>query len=199
MTKIIERNTTIPVRQSMLFTTSLDNQSFVPIKILQGEREMAADNRMLYEFELSGIPPAPRGVPKIEVLFDIDSNGLLNVTARDVVTGKQRDVQIVAGSGLNEEEVSRLVFEAEQSKGDDASRRQIAEARNAAEALLYTSENAINEYAALLPEDLRKEMSNDVASLRLALEANADLDSIKSLHAALEASAYRLAEKLYNS
>lgn len=198
MTKIIERNTTIPVRQAMMFTTSLDNQSFVPIKILQGEREMAADNRQLYEFELSGIPPAPRGVPKIEVLLDIDSNGLLNVTARDVVTGKQRDVQIVAGSGLTEDEVARLVTEAEQSKGDDASRREFAEARNAAEALLYTSENALNEYASLLPEDLRKEMSNDVASLRLALDTNADLESVKSLHAALEASAYRLAEKLYS-
>ncbi len=199
MTKIVERNTTIPVRQAMMFTTSIDNQSFVPIKILQGEREMAADNRMLYEFELSGIPPAPRGVPKIEVLFDIDSNGLLNVSARDVVTSKQRDVQIVAGSGLTEAEVARLVAESVQSKGDDASRREYAEARNAAEALLYTSENALNEYSHLLPEDLRKEMSNDVSSLRLALDANADLDSVKSLHTALETSAYRLAEKLYSA
>jgi molecular chaperone DnaK len=199
MTKIIERNTTIPTRRAMMFTTSLDNQTFVPIKVLQGEREMAADNRVLYEFELSGIPPAPRGVPKIEVSFDIDANGILSVTARDVVTGKKKDVQIVAGSGLTEEEVRRLVNEAEQSKAADQARRELAEARNAAEALLYTSENALTEYATLLPEELKKQLAGDVASLRLALDTGADLVTIRSLHAALEASAYRIAEALYGS
>jgi molecular chaperone DnaK len=199
MTKIIERNTTIPTRRAMMFTTSLDNQSFVPIKVLQGEREMAADNRMLYEFELSGIPPAPRGVPKIEVAFDIDANGILSVSARDVVTGKKKDVQIVAGSGLTEEEVNRLVIEAEESKGADEERRQLAEARNAAEALLYTSQNALTEYATLLPEDLKQKLTGDVASLRLALDTGADLVTVKSLHAALEASAYRIAEALYGT
>jgi len=199
MTKIIERNTTIPTRRAMMFTTSLDNQSFVPIKVLQGEREMAADNRMLYEFELSGIPPAPRGVPKIEVAFDIDANGILSVSARDVVTGKKKDVQIVAGSGLTEEEVNRLVIEAEESKGADEERRELAEARNAAEALLYTSQNALTEYATLLPEDLKQKLTGDVASLRLALDTGADLVTVKSLHAALEASAYRIAEALYGT
>jgi molecular chaperone DnaK len=197
MTKIIERNTTIPTRRALMFTTSLDNQAFVPIKVLQGEREMAADNRMLYEFELSGIPPAPRGIPKIEVAFDIDANGILSVSARDIVTGKKKDVQIVAGSGLTEDEVSRLVTEAESSKADDASRRELAEARNGAEALLYTSQNALTEYASLLQEDLRQGLTNDVASLRLALDTGADLPTIKALHAALEASAYRIAEALY--
>ncbi|MFO0556453.1 MAG: molecular chaperone DnaK [Polyangiales bacterium] len=199
MTKIIERNTTIPTRRAMMFTTSLDNQSFVPIKVLQGEREMAADNRMLYEFELSGIPPAPRGVPKIEVAFDIDANGILSVSARDVVTGKKKDVQIVAGSGLTEEEVNRLVIEAEESKGADEERRELAEARNAAEALLYTSQNALTEYATLLPDDLKQKLTGDVASLRLALDTGADLVTVKSLHAALEASAYRIAEALYGT
>jgi molecular chaperone DnaK len=199
MTKIIERNTTIPTRRAMMFTTSLDNQSFVPIKVLQGEREMAVDNRMLYEFELSGIPPAPRGVPKIEVTFDIDANGILSVSAKDVVTGKKKDVQIVAGSGLTEEEVNRLVVEAEASKGADAERRELAEARNSAEALLYTSQNALNEYGTLLPPDLKHELSNDVASLRLALDTGADLMTVKALHAKLEASAYRIAEALYGS
>ncbi len=199
MTKIIERNTTIPTRRAMMFTTSLDNQSFVPIKVLQGEREMAADNRMLYEFELSGIPPAPRGVPKVEVAFDIDANGILSVSARDVVTGKKKDVQIVAGSGLTEDEVNRLVVEAEESKGADEERRELAEARNGAEALLYTSQNALTEYSQLLPEDLRLKLTNDVASLRLALDTGADLVTVKSLHAALEASAYKIAESLYGS
>jgi molecular chaperone DnaK len=199
MTKIIERNTTIPTRRAMMFTTSLDNQSFVPIKVLQGEREMAADNRMLYEFELSGIPPAPRGVPKIEVAFDIDANGILSVSARDVVTGRKKDVQIVAGSGLTEEEVNRLVIEAEESKGADEERRALAEARNAAEALLYTSQNALTEYATLLPDDLKQQLTGDVASLRLALNTGADLVTVKSLHAALEASAYRIAEALYGT
>lgn len=197
MTKIIERNTTIPTRRAMMFTTSLDNQSFVPIKVLQGEREMAADNRMLYEFELSGIPPAPRGLPKIEVAFDIDANGILSVTARDVVTGKKKDVQIVAGSGLTEEEVSRLVVEAEENKDADDARRTLAEARNEALALLHTSENALTEYASLLPEDLRQKLTNDVASLKLAMDTGGDLATIKSLHAALEASAYQIAEALY--
>jgi molecular chaperone DnaK len=199
MTKIIERNTTIPTRRAMMFTTSLDNQSFVPIKVLQGEREMAADNRMLYEFELSGIPPAPRGVPKVEVAFDIDANGILSVSARDVVTGKKKDVQIVAGSGLTEDEVNRLVVEAEESKSADEERRELAEARNGAEALLYTSQNALTEYAQLLPDDLRLKLTNDVASLRLALDTGADLVTVKSLHAALEASAYKIAESLYGS
>jgi molecular chaperone DnaK len=199
MTKIIERNTTIPTRRAMMFTTSLDNQSFVPIKVLQGEREMAADNRMLYEFELSGIPPAPRGVPKIEVVFDIDANGILSVTAKDVVTGKKKDVQIVAGSGLTEEEVNRLVIEAEESKGADADRRDLAEARNSAEALLYTSQNALNEYSSLLPEALRVKLADDVASLRLALDTGADATTIKTLYANLESSAYRIAEALYGT
>ncbi|MBL8682644.1 MAG: molecular chaperone DnaK [Myxococcales bacterium] len=199
MTKIIERNTTIPTRRAMMFTTSLDNQSFVPIKVLQGEREMAADNRMLYEFELSGIPPAPRGVPKIEVAFDIDANGILSVAAKDIVTGKKKDVQIVAGSGLTEDEVNRLVIEAEESKGADADRRELAEARNSAEALLYTSQNALTEYATLLPEDLRAKLTDDVASLRLALDTGADVTTIKTLYATLESSAYKIAETLYGT
>ncbi|MDP3276473.1 MAG: molecular chaperone DnaK [Deltaproteobacteria bacterium] len=197
MTAVIERNTTIPARQAMMFTTSLDNQTFVPVKVLQGEREMAADNRMLMEFELAGIPAAPRGVPKIEVSFDIDANGILSVTAKDLATGKKKDVQIVAGSGLTEEEVARLVVEAEQSKSDDSTRRELAEARNAAEALLYTSETALTEYAELLPEDLRASLADSVTLLRQALDSNAPIATVRTLHGSLEASAYRIAEALY--
>ncbi len=199
MTKLIPRNTTIPTRRAMMFTTSLDNQPFVPIRVLQGEREMAADNKHLYEFELTGIPPAPRGVPKIEVSFEIDANGILSVTAKDVATGKSRDVRIVAGSGLTEDEVDRLVKEAEGSKDSDARRRELAEARNQAEALLYTSENALTEYAALLPPDLHDGLKNDVMALRAAIDGGADLQTIKDAYAALEASAYRIAEAMYAS
>jgi molecular chaperone DnaK len=199
MTRLIPRNTTIPTRSAMLFTTSLDNQSFVPIRVLQGEREMAADNKVLYEFELSGIPPAPRGVPKIEVSFDIDANGILSVTAKDTRTGRSKDVRIVAGSGLTEEEVERLVREAEASRDSDARRRQLAEVRNAAEALLYTSENALREYAEILPSDLRETLANDVAALRGAVDGGADLHTLKAAYAALEASAYRIAEAMYGA
>jgi molecular chaperone DnaK len=197
MTKLIPRNTTIPTRRAMMFTTSLDNQPFVPICVLQGEREMAADNKSLYEFELSGIPPAPRGVPKIEVSFEIDANGILSVNAKDLATNKSKDVRIVAGSGLTEDEVDRLVKEAESSKDTDAKRRELAEARNAAEALLYTSENALREYAELLPPDLREVLTNDVTNLRAAIDSGADLQTIKDAYAALEASAYRIAEAMY--
>ena len=172
MTKLIPRNTTIPTRKQMMFTTSLDNQPFVPIRVLQGEREMAADNKALYEFELIRASlPAPRGIPKIEVSFDIDATGILSVTAKDLATGKSRDVKIVAGSGLTEEEVDRLVKEADSSKDADAKRRELAEVRNQAEALLYTSDNAIKEYAELLPPELREALIKDVATLRAALDA----------------------------
>ena len=197
MTKLIPRNTTIPTRRAMMFTTSLDNQPFVPIAVLQGEREMAADNKQLYEFELTGIPPAPRGVPKIEVSFEIDANGILSVSAKDMATHKSRDVRIVAGSGLTEEEVERLVIEAESSKDVDARRRELAEARNGAEALLYTSENALKEYADLLPPDLREVLTHDCATLRAAIDSGADLQTVKDAYAALEASAYRIAEAMY--
>jgi molecular chaperone DnaK len=197
MTVLIPRNTTIPTRRSMLFTTSLDNQSFVPVRVLQGEREMAVDNRMLYEFELSGIPPAPRGVPKIEVGFEIDADGILSVAAKDVVTGKSRDVKIVAGSGLTEEDVERLVAEATSSKDADKTRREVAEMRNSAEALLYTSENALREYAELIPPELRETLATDVTALRTAVDGGADLQSLKDAYAALEASAFRITEALY--
>lgn len=199
MTKLIPRNTTIPTRRSMLFTTSLDNQSYVPIRVLQGEREMAADNKLLYEFELTGIPPAPRGVPKIEVTFDIDADGILSVTAKDLATGKSKDVRIVAGSGLTEEEVQRLVAEAEAAREADLKRKELAEMRNTAEALLYTSENALREYAEVLPADLREALAQDVANLRAALDAGAPLDTLKAAYAALEASAYRIAEAMYGA
>src|SRR5206468_7174003 len=138
-----------------------------------------------------------RGVPKIDVSFEIDANGILSVLAKDMATGKSRDVRIVAGSGLTEAEVDRLVIEAETSKDTDARRRDLAEARNSAEALLYTSENALKEYHEILPPDLRDTLATDVANLRGAVDGGADLQTIKDAYAALEASAFRIAEAMY--
>ncbi len=197
MTALIPRNTTIPTSCSEEFSTSLDNQTFVPIHVLQGEREMAADNRSLYHFELTGIPPAPRGVPKIRVTFAIDANGILSVSAMDMATKKSRDVRIVAGSGLSQDDVDRLVSEAAASKQDDLMRREYAELRSNAEAMLFTSQNTLTEFGEVIPAELRDQLNADVAALRVALDANADIQTVRDLHAALEASAYRIAESMY--
>ncbi len=199
MTPMIPRNTTIPTRKVEIFSTSLDNQTFVPVHVLQGEREMASDNRSLYHFELTGIPPAPRGVPKIEVAFQIDANGILSVMATDLATKKSRDVRIVAGSGLSQSDVERLVEEAMHYKQDDLARREYAELRSNAEALLMTSENAVNEYGELLALELREELLNDIGNLRAALDTGADAQSLRSYLAALEASAYKIAESMYGA
>jgi molecular chaperone DnaK len=199
MTPLIPRNTTIPTRRSEVFSTSMDNQNFVPIHVLQGERDMATDNRSLYHFELAGIPPAPRGVPKIEVVFEIDANGILSVLATDMATKKSKDVRIVAGSGLSQSDVDRLVAEAVESKQDDVRRRELAELRSNAEALLFTSENAVKEYGELVAEDLRETLAQDIANLRAAIDGGADVQDLRSFYAALESSAYRIAEVMYGS
>ncbi len=198
-TVLIPRNTTIPTQRSEEFSTSLDNQTFVPIHVLQGEREMAADNRSLYHFELTGIPPAPRGVPKIKVAFGIDANGILSVTATDMATKKTRDVRIVAGSGLSQDDVDRLVSEAMSSKQEDLRRREYAELRSNAEAMLFTSQNTVQEFGELISAELRDQLLADVAALRVALDGNADLQTVRDLHAALESSAYRIAESMYGA
>ncbi len=199
MTPLIPRNTTIPTKRSEVFSTSLDGQTFVPIHVLQGEREMAADNRSLYHFELTGIPPAPRGVPKIEVAFDIDANGILSVTATDTATKKSRDVRIVAGSGLSQTDVERLVAEAAVNKQEDLLRREYAELRSNSEALLVTSENAVREYGDILTEELRAMLYQDIANLRAALDSGVDTQSLRAYLAALENSAYKIAESMYGA
>ncbi len=196
-TVLIPRNTTIPTRKAEVFSTSLDNQTFVPVHVLQGEREMAVDNRSLYHFELTGIPPAPRGLPKIEVAFEIDANGILSVTATDMATKKSRDVRIVAGSGLSQADVDRLVDEAVTTKQEDLRRREYAELRSSAEAMLYTSENAVQEYGDLLDPALRDALAGDVANLRAALDQGADAATVRDLLTALESSAYKIAESMY--
>ncbi|MBL8601542.1 MAG: molecular chaperone DnaK [Myxococcales bacterium] len=197
MTVLIPRNTTIPARKSETFSTSLDNQNFVPIHVLQGEREMAGDNRSLYHFELAGIPPAPRGVPKIDVSFSIDADGILSVSAIDMASKKSKEVRIVAGSGLSSDDVERLVLEAAESKADDMYRREYAEALSNAEALVYTSESTLTEFGEHISAEVRDVMAQDLSNLRAALDAQVELQLLRNYVAALEASAYKVAESLY--
>jgi molecular chaperone DnaK len=149
---LIPRNTTVPTRASEVFTTSIDNQPFVPVHVLQGEREMAADNKSLARFELAPIPPSPRGVPEIEVAFDIDANGILKVTAKDLRTGRDQSIRVTASSGLSEDQINQIITDADKFRASDVVRKQLAELKNSAEALLYTSERAVVECAELVPE-----------------------------------------------
>ena len=197
-TKLIERNTTIPTRAHQIFTTSVDNQPFVPIHVLQGEREMAADNKSLAQFELSPIPPAPRGVPEIEVTFDIDANGIVNVLAKDLGTGKEQNVQVVASSGLTPDQIERIVRDADQYKQSDEKRRELAELKQSAEALLYTSERAVQECAELVGPQIIATVQNDIDKLRDLVENSGDAISIREALTTLELSAYKIAESMYS-
>jgi molecular chaperone DnaK len=196
-TRLIPRNTTVPTRASEIFTTSVDNQPFVPIHVLQGEREMAADNKTLAKFELSPIPPAPRGVPEIEVSFDIDANGIVQVSAKDLRTGREQSVQVVASSGLSEEEIAKLIQEAEEHAEGDAQRKELAELRNSAQALLYTSERAVEECADLVSAEVMGQVKRDIDHLKKLLEGPGDAAALREALQALELSSYKIAEALY--
>jgi molecular chaperone DnaK len=197
-TKIIDKNTTIPCKKSQVFSTAMDNQPLVSVHVLQGEREMAADNKTLARFELVGIPPAPRGVPQIEVSFDIDANGIVHVSAKDLGTGKQQQIRIIASSGLTEEEIQRMILDAQTHAADDKKKRELADAKNNSEGLLYTTEKSLEEYASLLtPADIQ-EIRRDVETLRQALLTD-DLAKIKVAYQSLEGSAYRIADMVYKS
>jgi molecular chaperone DnaK len=196
-TRLIPRNTTVPTRASEIFTTSVDNQPFVPIHVLQGEREMAADNKTLAKFELSPIPPAPRGVPEIEVGFDIDANGIVHVSAKDLRTGREQSVQVVASSGLSEEEIERLVKDAEEHAEGAAQRKELAELRNSAQALLYTSERAAEECADLVSAEVMGQVKADIDHLKKLLEGPGDAAALREALQALELSSYKIAEALY--
>jgi molecular chaperone DnaK len=196
-TKLIKRNTTIPTETSEVFTTSLDNQNYVPVHVLQGEREMAVDNRSLSRFELTKIPPAPRGVPKIQVSFRIDANGILSVEAKDLGTGRTQSVTVKSTSGLNEQEISALVAQGEQFKETDQLRKELAELKNEAETLIYTSEQAIEGYGDIVGQDAAQQIKEDVALLKQTLESGADLAAIREAYAQLENSTYALAEAMY--
>src|SRR6266702_3257765 len=195
-TKIIEKNTTVPCKKSQVFSTAVDNQPLVSVHALQGEREMAGDNKTLGRFALVGIPPAPRGVPQIEVTFDIDANGIVHVSAKDLGTGKSQQIRITASSGLSEVEIQRMIKDAESNKSDDKKKKELADLKNNAEGLIYTTEKSLEEYAsALRPEDL-EEIKADLEVLKDTLP-HGDPIVIKEALVRLEGSAYRIADAIY--
>ena len=196
-TKLIPRNTTLPTEKGEVFTTSVDNQSFVPIHVLQGEREMAQDNRSLARFELTGLPPAPRGVPKIQVTFSIDANGIMSVEARDLGTGRSHAVSVKATSGLNTAEVDALIQEGERFKETDQLRRDFAEMKNQADTLIYTTEQALEGYADLLAPEKLQSVREDVIALKKMLETGANLDAVRDAYSRLENATFEIAEAMY--
>jgi molecular chaperone DnaK len=196
MTVLIPRNTTIPTRRSEIFSTAEDNQSQVEIHVLQGERPLASENKSLGRFILDGIAPAPRGVPQIEVTFDIDANGILNVSARDRSTGKEQRMVIQPTSGLTEQEIDRMVKEAQAHAAEDARRREEAELKNRADSLIYAAEKRMRESGDQLPSDAKLELENQVQSVRQAMERN-DVAAIRSAADALEATLQRVGEAAY--
>jgi molecular chaperone DnaK len=195
-TPLIGRNTALPARETEVFSTTVDNQAFVNVHVLQGERQMAADNKSLANFELTGIPPAPRGVPKIEVAFDIDADGVLSVSARDHGTGRAHRVTVTPTTGLSEYDIQRLVEESVEMADADVIRRQLVEARNKGEGLLYSSEKAMEEFGGLLPDAEREFLAVELAECRAVLDGD-DLALVQESVARLEVSAQRIGEAIY--
>jgi molecular chaperone DnaK len=196
MTRLIDKNTTIPTRKSQVFSTAADNQPAVSIHVLQGEREMAASNKTLGRFELVGIPPAPRGVPQIEVTFDIDANGIVNVSAKDTATGKEQSIQITASSGLSKEEIDKLVKDAELHADDDKKKRELVEARNHADTLIYTTEKSLKDLGEKVDAETRGNIESASADLKKAMEGD-DIEEIKRLSETLTQASHKVAEAMY--
>ncbi len=195
-TPLIPKNTTIPTEKSQIFSTATDSQPSVEIHVIQGERPMAGDNRTLGRFMLDGILPAPRGVPQIEVTFEIDANGILNVSARDKGTGKEQKITITASSGLSKEEVEKMRQEAERHAGEDSRRKEEVETRNAADSLAYTAEKTLREHGDKLPADVKQEIEGKTATLRTALQGQ-DVSAIKSAMQALSDSIQKAGSAVY--
>ncbi len=196
MTKLIEKNTTIPTKKSQIFSTAADSQPAVSIHVLQGEREMAAGNKTLGRFELVGIPPAPRGVPQIEVTFDIDANGIVNVSAKDQATGKEQSIQITASSGLSKEEIDNLVKDAELHADEDKKKRSLVEARNTADALIYSTEKSLKDLGDKVDSATKSKVEDATSRLKKAMEGD-DEAEIKKLSDELTQSSHKLAEAMY--
>src|SRR5690606_23587160 len=196
MTKLIERNTTIPTRRSEVFTTAEDNQPSVEIHVLQGEREMAQFNKTLGKFQLVDLPPAPRGVPQIEVTFDIDANGIVNVSAKDRATGKEQSITITGQSSLSKEQIEQMVRDAEAHAEEDRRRREAADARNRADTLVYQTEKLLSEQGDKVPADDKASVESALSELKSALGTD-DLDRINSAAEALSAATQKLSQALY--
>jgi molecular chaperone DnaK len=195
-TRIIDRNTTIPTKKSQVFSTAEDNQTAVTIRVFQGEREMASDNKMLGQFDLVGIPPAPRGVPQVEVTFDIDANGIVNVSAKDKATGKEQQIRIQASGGLSEADINRMVKDAEAHAEEDKQRKAQVEAKNHGEALIHSTEKALSEHGSKIGEDERRAIENAMADLREAVKGD-DAEAIKAKTNTLMQASMKLGEAMY--
>jgi molecular chaperone DnaK len=196
MTKLIEKNTTIPTRKSQVFSTAADSQPAVSIHVLQGEREMAANNKTLGRFELVGIPPAPRGVPQIEVTFDIDANGIVNVSAKDMATSKEQSIQITASSGLSKEEIDKLVKDAEMHADDDKKKKELVEARNHADTLIYSTEKSLKDLGDKVDAETRSKIETASVALKKAMEGE-DVAEIQRLSEELTQASHKVAEAMY--